>query len=153
MRPLTLKQDKFRLRYVDNDGNGLKAARYAGYKGNDNVLAAIASQNLRKLNIKQKIEQYKTELRAESEHTFEQGTSKLQHAYDVAESLNQPAVMVSSTVSLNRMHGWDKDAGTKTQPVFKLPEAESEALTDLARAYKVKLARTGTDATKGAKHA
>ena len=41
----------FSLRY-----NGVAAARAAGYQGDDNSLAAIASQNLRKLKVKEEIE-------------------------------------------------------------------------------------------------
>lgn len=36
--------------------NGVAAAREAGYQGDDNSLAAIASQNLRKLKVKEEIE-------------------------------------------------------------------------------------------------
>lgn len=42
------KQKKFVLLYIDN---GVKAARDAGYTGNDNVLAATASRLLRNVNI------------------------------------------------------------------------------------------------------
>lgn len=42
---LTSKQLKFIAAY---DGNGTKAARLAGYKGNDKTLAEVAKENLRK---------------------------------------------------------------------------------------------------------
>lgn len=44
-RKLTSKQLKFIAAY---DGNGTKAARLAGYKGNDKTLAEVAKENLRK---------------------------------------------------------------------------------------------------------
>ena len=44
-------------KYLELDFNGTEAARRAGYKGDDNTLASIASQNLRKLKIRQRIEQ------------------------------------------------------------------------------------------------
>jgi len=50
---LTVKQQRFAEYY---DGNGVAAARAAGYKGRDGTLRAIASQNLTKLNIIHTIE-------------------------------------------------------------------------------------------------
>ena len=59
---LTKKQEAFVDYYfkTGEDGgrfNGLEAARLAGYRGNDNTLMAIASQNLTKLKIKAAIEE------------------------------------------------------------------------------------------------
>lgn len=44
-RPLTPKQRKFIAFYC---GNGIEAARKAGYQGNDATLGAVAYENLRK---------------------------------------------------------------------------------------------------------
>ncbi len=48
--PLTLKQQSFVTHYLNpaNYRNGTKAARLAGYEGDDNTLGAVASENLRK---------------------------------------------------------------------------------------------------------
>lgn len=54
----TGKQQKFALLYIDN---GVKAARGAGYAGNDNVLAATASRLLRNVNILALIEKRREE--------------------------------------------------------------------------------------------
>lgn len=48
-RRLTIKQTRFVEFY---DGNGYKAAKAAGYKGNYGTLRAIASENLTKPNVK-----------------------------------------------------------------------------------------------------
>jgi phage terminase small subunit len=48
-RPLTTKQQRFVDVY---DGNATKAARKAGYKGNDVTLATIGKENIRKHQIK-----------------------------------------------------------------------------------------------------
>jgi phage terminase small subunit len=48
-RQLTIKQARFVEFY---DGNGYKAAKAAGYKGNYGTLRAIASENLTKPNVK-----------------------------------------------------------------------------------------------------
>lgn len=63
MRPLTAKQEAF-VEYYCNPGsesynNGLKSARKAGYEGSDDILKAIACQNLAKPHIKQKVLKYK----------------------------------------------------------------------------------------------
>ena len=44
---LTLLQSRFIDCYLANGGNGTRAAREAGYKGDDNVLAVTAYDNLR----------------------------------------------------------------------------------------------------------
>jgi len=49
---LTQKQFLF-CEHLIQTRNGTKAARLAGYKGDDNILAAIASQNLRKIKIRE----------------------------------------------------------------------------------------------------
>jgi len=47
-KDLTAKQERFCLAYVANRFNGTRAAREAGYKGADNILAAVSVENLRK---------------------------------------------------------------------------------------------------------
>lgn len=51
-RKFTEKQEKFIAAYA---GNGVKAAREAGYDGDDAILAAMAYENLRKPHIAQAI--------------------------------------------------------------------------------------------------
>ena len=55
---LTLKQQRFITAYIANGGNGLQAAKTAGYMGADNILASIASQNLTKDYIKKYIDEW-----------------------------------------------------------------------------------------------
>ena len=52
-KKLTVKQKRFIEFY---NGNGVDAARKAGYKGNDNTLQAVAKENLLKPLIKEAIE-------------------------------------------------------------------------------------------------
>ncbi len=56
LEALTPKQRAFVLEYR-RTGNGVDAARQAGYAGNDATLAVVASENLRKPNIKAAIEE------------------------------------------------------------------------------------------------
>lgn len=55
-RPLTHKQKRFCEYYV-RCWNATEAARKAGYSGNDNNLAVIGHQNLKKLKIKEYIQE------------------------------------------------------------------------------------------------
>lgn len=56
---LTTKQNKFIEIY---DGNGTRAARLAGYKGNDNVLGVTANELLRNPKIAQAIKARETKV-------------------------------------------------------------------------------------------
>lgn len=53
MKKLTTKQKRFSEFF---DGNGVQACRDAGYKGNDQTLAVVAKENLRKPHIRAAID-------------------------------------------------------------------------------------------------
>lgn len=55
-RKLTGKQDLF-TEYYAEELNGTKAARLAGYKGNDNALAVMGNKLLRNTKVRDKIEE------------------------------------------------------------------------------------------------
>lgn len=59
---MTDKQKAFVAAYLSNGFNGTRAAQAAGYKGDDNTLAAIASENLRKPKIRQAIDSQMNQL-------------------------------------------------------------------------------------------
>lgn len=61
-KPLTDLQERFVQFYIMNKGNGTDAARQAGYKGNDNVLAVTAHNNLRNPKIRAQIERRYSEM-------------------------------------------------------------------------------------------
>lgn len=54
-RPLTIKQRLFVEAYL-TEPNGVRAAKKAGYKGNDRTLSVVAAENLAKPNIAALIE-------------------------------------------------------------------------------------------------
>src|SRR5262245_55733760 len=54
-RKLSAKREVFTEKYLENGFNGTQAARDAGYKGNDNVLAQVARENLRNPQIASRI--------------------------------------------------------------------------------------------------
>jgi phage terminase small subunit len=49
-RPLTVKQQRWAEEYA-RTGNGVQAARVAGYKGNEATLASVSAENLRKVQL------------------------------------------------------------------------------------------------------
>lgn len=59
---LTFKQRAFVEAYLANGFNGTEAARTAGYKGNDNVLAVVAYENIRKPKIAALIQERMNEM-------------------------------------------------------------------------------------------
>lgn len=54
-KPLTTKQEVFTEKYLGNGFNAAKAAREAGYSGDDATIRSIASENLTKPNIQARI--------------------------------------------------------------------------------------------------
>ena len=69
-RKLTLKQKAFCEEYIKNGGNGTKAARDAGYKGNNKTLDAMARENLAKPCIINYIEELKVEVNKKAKRTI-----------------------------------------------------------------------------------
>jgi hypothetical protein len=56
-KKLTLKQEAFKEHYIANGGNGVRAARDAGYQGNTNTLNQVARDNLQKPTIQTAVQQ------------------------------------------------------------------------------------------------
>ncbi len=54
---LNARQRRFVDEYISNGGNGTQAARAAGYKGGENVLATVAKENIRKPQIARAIKE------------------------------------------------------------------------------------------------
>ena len=65
-RPLTTKQKIFSEGILQGL-SGVKAAMKAGYKGNENVLAMVASRNIRKDKIKAEITSRRAEIEAQTD--------------------------------------------------------------------------------------
>ena len=74
---LTIKQQTFVAEYLKT-GNATEAARRAGYKGNDNTLAQVGNENLRKPKVVELIKSKETERskRLELEEDFELKAAK-----------------------------------------------------------------------------
>lgn len=76
-KKLTPKQQRFVSEYLKT-GNATEAARRAGYKGNDNTLAQVGNENLRKPNVVELIKSKEAERskRLELEEDFELKAAK-----------------------------------------------------------------------------
>lgn len=76
-KKLTPKQELFVSEYLKT-GNATEAARRAGYKGNDNTLAQVGNENLRKPNVVELIKSKEAERskRLELEEDFELKAAK-----------------------------------------------------------------------------
>ncbi len=81
-KPLTAKQASFCFAYTNvadktTFNNGVESARYAGYKGNDATLNAVASENLRKPMIAAEIGRIRAEEQARTDVTREEIVKEL----------------------------------------------------------------------------
>lgn len=61
---LTVRQELFATEYARNNGNGMQATKYAGYKGTDKVLSITAARLLGNDRVKARIEQEKARITA-----------------------------------------------------------------------------------------
>lgn len=113
---LTHKQFNFVQHYIANSGNGVKAARDAGYKGNDVTLAQVATENLRKPHIQSEIISVRDSLKSTSEATSRAKREILwrlakYNAEIIIQSKNgieymrNPNVVISAISELNKMDG------------------------------------------------
>lgn len=82
-RPLTLKQMAFCTWYVSAEvnGNGVEAARRAGYRGTDATLAVVANENIRKPNLKNEIDRRMEKALSGAHVTVENTLRKLDVVY------------------------------------------------------------------------
>jgi phage terminase small subunit len=75
-KALTIKQEKFIGAYVQNEGNATQAALEAYGTSDEHTAAVIGSENLRKPDIKERIDEALVSLRITPEYTL-QGFKKL----------------------------------------------------------------------------
>ena len=81
---LTAKQEMFCLAYLSNGFNGADACRKAGYKGSENTIKQIASENLAKPYIKQFIDKEKAKTSKKLNITRESLLNDLNKAKELA---------------------------------------------------------------------
>lgn len=79
LRRLSLKQERFVLNYLANNGIGYLAAKQAGYKGGNTQLAVQATDNLRKPNIIYALAHKQAKMAEKLQITAEKVLSDLEH--------------------------------------------------------------------------
>lgn len=103
MSKLTLKQQAFIDAYMgESRGNATDAARRAGYKGSDAVLASVGAENLRKPQIEAAITKRRQALDGSRILTIEQ-IQEMMSA--IAVSAVKPADQISALKELAKMQG------------------------------------------------
>ena len=80
---LTYKQQRFIENYTTNGGNATKAARDAGYKGNDTTIRSVGRENLTKPHVKTAIDAITQRKHENNEEKVRRILNKLESiAYD-----------------------------------------------------------------------
>lgn len=82
--------------------------------------------------------------------SVERSQKMLLHAHDVAETHKQPSAMVSALISVNRLHGMDKDNDIgKGEEPSQLTQDEMNALRAMSRELTDKGLRAASGPTQG----
>ena len=139
-RPLTPKQQAFVREYVGRaNGNGAEAARLAGYTGNAETLAAIASENLRKPHIASAIAEHREKTIADGILTAQEcavllsgmATGMIGEAQpEGGEAPAKHATRIAAINSLAKMRGYETPTKTEVTGALAVevslsPEQES----------------------------
>ena len=114
----TQKQHLFVCKYIENNGNGVQAARDAGYNGSDVTLRSIAKENLTKPHIRAKIRTIRDSLMINSQATSQAKREMLwqiaMHNSEIVtinkngtatEGMRNPSAVISAIAELNKMDG------------------------------------------------
>ena len=101
MPELTIKQEKFVNGYLE-EGNGTKAAILAGYS--PKTAYSIASENLRKPEIEQAIEQKKAELSQKVDWTMERSAREAEAEFQRLRQ-ERPDTAYKYKENLDKLHG------------------------------------------------
>jgi len=138
MSKLTRKQDIFCKYYVANGFNATQAALKAGYK--KNTAYASGSENLRKPQIKEKIDELQRKVEEKMEMTFEWKLEKLKKAieaglveHDEGMEIKNASLFLGAMSESNKMQG--HYAAEKKADDNKMNEA-LEQLNELIEKYK-----------------
>ena len=104
---LTPKQAMFVASYLEDPDVG-QAYLSAGYSAKDKRTgASLGSVLLQKPQIAQAIERHRLALQTKTQVNLVTLTDQLKAAYDLAIELDDPKAMISSTMSMAKLHGLD----------------------------------------------
>lgn len=90
-------------------GNGTRSARKAQYRGNDNVLATIAKENIRKPHIIAEKKRIQQETAKETGITRKRQMDRLDVLYDMAIDQKNPTSAKGIIAEQNEMLGYHRD--------------------------------------------
>ncbi len=129
---LTKKQELFVSWYVSSEVslNGTEAARRAGYKGSDNTLASVATENLRKPAIREKIDRRLKVANAGAGVTIEWILKELQATYERATDDRKYSVAVRC---LELQGKYLKMFSDRIEHVQTIEDVTTEGLVQLIR--------------------
>lgn len=140
---LTGKQQAFIDNYTDSSNdtysNGYESAKVAGYKGNDNTLRAIASENLTKPNVKQAILDVRAEKQEERDHNrtiaIEMLTDSLKALESKIKSGNIQAIQARTAIireldAISNLHS--STLYTDDKQAKELDQSQAQASKELA---------------------
>jgi phage terminase small subunit len=142
---LTTLQRNFIQEYL-KDFNGTRAAERAGYSGNDNTLAAIASENLRKPKIAECIEERMEDLVMDANEALAR-ISEIARGEYARYIRPDGTVDIEALVEDNKAHLIKKISDTKWGRRYEFHDMHS-ALQDIAKIYGKLISRvehTGKD--------
>lgn len=147
---LTLRQQKFVEAYLKNNGNGVAAAREAGYAGEPNVLAVQASTNLTLPKIQSAIRQRLRESTISAEEVLkrlsDQATFSIEDFYDFGAGL--PFLNLEKARERGKLHLLKGiEYSTTGKAVLKFHDSQT-ALVHLGRHYKLFTDRVDHDFSK-----
>ena len=129
---LTKKQEMFARWYVSSEVNmnGTEAARRAGYKGSDNTLASVATENLRKPAIRKEIDRRLNVAAAGAAVTVERVLRQLQATFAMAFDAGK----YSPAVRCLELQGkYLKMFSDQIEHVQSLEDCSTEGLVELLR--------------------
>lgn len=137
---LTGKQTAFKDEYCRNSQNGTAAARIAGYKGNTNQLGQRAHELVNNSKVKDEIDKQLAEIKAENIANRQQRQQFWTSMMSDENASNGDKLRASELLGRSEADFTDNIKRTDDS-ASPLDEAERQALVDLSRSYKVKLAK------------
>ena len=149
---LTAKQEQFCMYYAtpgsETENNGLQSAKKAAYKGNDQTLTVVASENLRKPYLKKRIDEIKAVVAEELTHTrtiaIKMLTKNIENLTEKAENGDIQACNALTTCirELNAISNLHSNTSFVTTSNKDVPQSEKEieAGQEAAAVFKLKLA-------------
>jgi hypothetical protein len=147
MGELTGKQEAFVKHYITNGFNGTRAARSAGYGGDDNSLAVIAHDNLRNAKIRAEIDVYFAELHMTSDEVLgrlaDMARADVSHflnddgSYDLTTDDARKHLYLVKKSKVRMRHGTNAQTGQDWEEVETEIELHDPRLTDEQRIERV----------------